>query len=188
MAREKQYPTAQRLQPRNIRYCNIRAVYDRDTILVYQAFSREIAEPAAASGSFQGTDFKVDRMTWIKPSYFWTMYRSAWATKSMQEHVLAIKMKRTGFEAALRNSCLAHFEGSTYSTKEEWRAPEDQHRPHPVGPRTRPSAPCSTEKIDPDRPRAGRSVHIRDGLDHRHRRCNRRGALHCRPGIGWSFR
>lgn len=122
MARETQYPTAQMLQPRKIRYRNIRAVYDRDTILVYQAFPREIAEPAAAGGSFQGTDFKVDRMTWIKPSYFWTMYRSGWATKSMQEHVLAIKMKRTGFEAALRSSCLAHFESSTYSTKEEWRA------------------------------------------------------------------
>jgi hypothetical protein len=25
--------------------------------------------------------FKVDRMTWVKPSFLWMTYRSGWATK-----------------------------------------------------------------------------------------------------------
>ena len=55
-------------------YRQIRALYDEDTITVYQAYSAEIADPAVkeqrltASPQFSGT-----RMTWIKPSWCWMM-------------------------------------------------------------------------------------------------------------------
>jgi len=40
-------------------------------------------------------------MTWIKPSFLWMMYRSGWATKPGQEHILATQITRDGFEWAL---------------------------------------------------------------------------------------
>ena len=58
----------------------VRAVYDAETIRVYQAYSDEIADAALAAGTFVAP-FKRDRMTWIKPSFLWMMYRSGWARK-----------------------------------------------------------------------------------------------------------
>jgi hypothetical protein len=47
---------------------------------------------------------------WIKPSFLWMMYRCGWATKPLQERVLAVEITRTGFEWALAHSCLSHFD------------------------------------------------------------------------------
>ena len=53
----------------------IRAVYTKDTVRVYQAYGRNIAEEAVKKGTF-GENFKMGRMTWIKPSFLWMMYLS----------------------------------------------------------------------------------------------------------------
>ena len=98
----------------------IRAVYDEQTITVYQAYRKDIAEPAVKNQKFV-SPFKMDRMTWIKPSFLWMMYRAGWATKEGQEHILAIKIKRSGFEWALQNCCLSHFDSAVFATQEEWR-------------------------------------------------------------------
>ena len=60
-------------------------------------------------------------MTWIKPSFLWMMYRSGWATKENQERILAIKIKREGFEWALQNSCLSHFDKELHVNHEDWK-------------------------------------------------------------------
>lgn len=99
----------------------IRAVFDETTITVYQAFNVGIAESAVKHQKFISPGFKLERMTWIKPSFLWMMYRSGWATKTNQERILAIKITRTGFEWALRNSCLSHFDEKKYSSKDEWK-------------------------------------------------------------------
>lgn len=99
----------------------IRAVYDDMTITVYQAFNKYIAESALNHQTFQFPSFKKDRMTWVKPSFLWMMYRSGWATKENQEHILAIKIKRSAFEWALQNSCLSLFDSNIYSSYDEWR-------------------------------------------------------------------
>ena len=98
----------------------IRAVFDDETITVYQAYPAGIAVPAAAHQSFVGTPFKLDRMTWIKPSFLWMMYRSGWGTKPGQEHVLAIQITRAGFEEALSLSCLSHFDPEIYPDHATW--------------------------------------------------------------------
>lgn len=98
----------------------IRALYDEDTITVYQAYNKSIALSAVAAQTFVSPPFKMDRMTWIKPSFLWTMYRSGWATKEDQEYILAIKIKREGFEWALRNACLAKYDQRIYASPEEW--------------------------------------------------------------------
>lgn len=97
----------------------IRAVFDDQTITVYQAYSKVIAIPAVANQKFV-PPFKIERMTWIKPSFLWMMYRCGWATKEGQEHVLAIQIKREGLQWALDNSCLSHFDSDVHQSKEEW--------------------------------------------------------------------
>ena len=62
----------------------IYALFDNDTIRVYQAYNTEIAEEALRLGTF-GPHFSLTRMTWIKPSFLWMMYRCGWAEKENQE-------------------------------------------------------------------------------------------------------
>ena len=83
----------------------VRARHDDETLVVYQAYSPAIAEPAVAAGTFVAP-FKRERMTWIKPSFNWMMYRCGWATKPGQERVLAVTITRAGFDWALEHSCL----------------------------------------------------------------------------------
>ena len=91
----------------------IRAVYDEHTIRVYQAYNDQIADTALANGTFVSPPFKMDRMTWIKPSFLWMMYRSGWGFKDEgQRRILAIDMSREGFEWALAHSCPSHPEPS----------------------------------------------------------------------------
>ncbi|WP_239690924.1 DUF4291 domain-containing protein [Chromobacterium sphagni] len=97
----------------------IRAVYDDKTIRVYQAYSNEIADSALAHGTFVSPPFKMERMTWIKPSFLWMMYRSGWGFKDTgQSRILAIDITRQGFEWALAHSCMSHADPKM--NKEEW--------------------------------------------------------------------
>ncbi|WP_438941342.1 DUF4291 domain-containing protein [Micromonospora craterilacus] len=98
----------------------IRALYDAETITVYQAYSPHIAEAAVAAGRF-AAGFKRDRMTWIKPSFLWMMYRSGWATKQGQERVLAIRIRRDGFAWALANSAASSYDPDVHATRDEWK-------------------------------------------------------------------
>jgi len=85
----------------------VRAVFNDQTIRMYQAYNHEIADAALAAGTFVAP-FKRTRMTWIKPSFLWMMYRCGWARKDAgQTRVLALDITRSGFEDALRDSCLS---------------------------------------------------------------------------------
>ena len=96
-------------------------MYDAETITVYQAFGAQIAGPAAARGRFPGA-FRRERMTWIKPSFLWMMYRCGWASKPGQERVLAVRITRAGFEWALLHAAIAHFDAGIHTDQDEWRA------------------------------------------------------------------
>jgi hypothetical protein len=100
-------------------YRQVRANHDDDTITVYQAYPPGIADAALAAGTFLAP-FKRERMTWIKPSFLWMMYRSGWAMKPGQERVLAVTVSRAGFEWALAHSCLSHFEPGVYTSEQQW--------------------------------------------------------------------
>ncbi len=91
----------------------VRAAYTASTITVYQAYPKEIAQAAVRAGTFV-PPFKRERMTWIKPSFLWMMYRSGWATKPEQEHVLSIELTRQGFEWALERASLSHFDSAVH--------------------------------------------------------------------------
>ncbi|MDE7225907.1 MAG: DUF4291 domain-containing protein, partial [Ruminococcus sp.] len=96
------------------------AVYDDSTIRIYQAFNRQIADEAVKLGTF-GKSFSRERMTWIKPSFLWMMYRSGWAEKENQEHILAIDIKRTGFDEILENAVLSSYNEKMGISRNEWK-------------------------------------------------------------------
>lgn len=98
----------------------IRAVHTASTVTVYQAYAPEIGGPAARAGRFPAA-WKRDRMTWIKPSFLWMMYRCGWATKEGQETVLAVEIDREGFEWALRNACLSSYEPGVHPDRATWQ-------------------------------------------------------------------
>lgn len=99
---------------------HILAHHDHDTIIVYQAYRPSIAEYAIRHQKFGG-DFKLTRMSWIKPNFLWMMYRCGWATKEGQEYVLAIRLKQTFFDEILGSAVISSFEKSHYPTKESWQ-------------------------------------------------------------------
>jgi hypothetical protein len=100
-------------------YLEIRADHDARTIVVYQAYRPEIAIAAVAAQRFV-PPFSLGRMTWIKPSFLWMMERCGWATKPGQEHVLAIRITRTGWEEALASARLSHEDTAGAAVVVQW--------------------------------------------------------------------
>ncbi len=98
----------------------IRAFYTASTVTVYQAYPSAIGLPAARDGRFPMV-WRRDRMTWIKPSFLWMMYRSGWATKEGQEIILAVEILREGFEWALAHACLTHYEHGLHPDRATWK-------------------------------------------------------------------
>lgn len=98
----------------------IRAVYDEHTIRVYQAFNNVISAEATGLQRF-GKHFSMNRMTWIKPSFLWMMYRCGWATKEGQERVLAIDIKREGFDKAVSSAVISSYREDSGMTREQWQ-------------------------------------------------------------------
>ena len=98
----------------------IRARHTDSTVTVYQAYAPEIGLPAAQDGRFPAA-WKRDRMTWIKPSFLWMMYRCGWGTKAGQETVLAVEISREGFEWALKHACLSHYEQGLHADRATWQ-------------------------------------------------------------------
>jgi Domain of unknown function (DUF4291) len=97
----------------------IRADFDRETLVIYQAYSPAIADAALEAQRFVAP-FSFYRMTWIKPSFLWLMHRSNWGHKSGQERVLAVRVKRSGWEKALSLAVLTSFEPGVFASPDEW--------------------------------------------------------------------
>jgi len=99
----------------------IRAQYDASTLRVYQAYSDAIADSAIMHQTFVAPPFKMERMTWIKPSFLWMMYRAGWGYKDAgQSRILAIDITHEGFAWALAHGCASHPEPGMDA--QEWEA------------------------------------------------------------------
>jgi Domain of unknown function (DUF4291) len=97
----------------------ILAQYDADSIVVYQAYRPSIGHFAACHGYFGG-DFKLSRMTWIKPNFLWMMYRSGWGTKEGQEVTLAIRIQRSAFDSILDQAVHSTHKPEIYESQQAW--------------------------------------------------------------------
>ncbi|MGW6458781.1 DUF4291 domain-containing protein [Streptomyces sp. NPDC055078] len=98
----------------------IRARHTASTITVYQAYPPEIGRPAARDGRFPAA-WQRDRMTWIKPSFLWMMYRCGWGAKDGQGTVLAVEITREGFAWALERACLSHYDRRLHPDHAAWK-------------------------------------------------------------------
>lgn len=98
----------------------IRGFYTDTTIRVYQAYNKHIANEAVQNGTF-GKSFNLDRMTWIKPSFLWMMYRSGWGTKENQENILAIDLQRDAFDFLVKNTVDSKYMCEKYESYDEWK-------------------------------------------------------------------
>ncbi|RYJ23069.1 hypothetical protein CU044_5575 [Streptomyces sp. L-9-10] len=98
----------------------IRALHTASTLTVYQAYPAALGLPAARDGRFPAA-WKRDRMTWIKPSFLWMMYRCGWGTKEDQTTVLAVEIARDGFEWALAHACLSHYDRAVHPDPAHWK-------------------------------------------------------------------
>lgn len=105
----------------------IRATYDAKRIAVYAAFGPKIAETALLHQQLL-PPFSYSRMTWIKPSYLWLMYRSNWAKSAGMERILRIWVKRSNWDAALTEAILTTPEPHVYPDAKKWRKKVDKTR------------------------------------------------------------
>lgn len=94
---------------------HILAHYDEESIVVYQAYRPSIGRYAIENGRLGGPDFSFSRMSWIKPSFLWMMFRSGWGTKEGQEVTLGLRIRRTFFDrlvhSAVPSTCPPDFPG-----------------------------------------------------------------------------
>lgn len=95
------------------------AQYNRQSIRVYQAYNPTIAKEAVELQTF-GTHFNFNRMTWIKPSFLWMMYRSNWGTKKNQECILALDLYLEAFQELLRKAVLTSPDSSIYKSSAQY--------------------------------------------------------------------
>ena len=107
----------------------IRANYDRSSIVMYQAYSDDIADPALTKQKFV-EPFSFARMTWIKPSFFWLMHRSNWGQKPNQHRILAVHINRAGWEKALSLGVLTSPENKIHGSGRKWEQAFNQAKVH----------------------------------------------------------
>jgi len=100
---------------------HILAQFDDESIVVYQAYRPAIGQFAAQHGFFGG-EFRLSRMSWIKPNFLWMMYRCGWASKKGQEVVLAVRLMRTAFEEILRRAVHSTYVPEVYESQQAWKA------------------------------------------------------------------
>jgi hypothetical protein len=96
-------------------------------VVVYQAYRPEIGHFAAEHGHFGG-GFSLGRMSWIKPNFLWMMFRSGWGTKPGQEITLAVRIKRTAFDAILQEAVHSAFVPEVYGSEADWKRALGQSR------------------------------------------------------------
>merc|ERR1712048_880014 len=67
--------------------------WDEEGVYFYQAFNNQIADWALKNQRFGDPDFNPMRMTWIKPSFAWMLYRAGYGRKDRnQSRILKVKL------------------------------------------------------------------------------------------------
>lgn len=97
----------------------IHAAYDESGIVVYQAFQPDTVLEAVRLQAF-GRGFGLDRMTWIKPSFGWMLYRSGYASKDRQQRIAKVTITHEAFHAMLADSVPSSYEPELFASRSEW--------------------------------------------------------------------
>lgn len=107
-------------------YRQIRALHDDTTITVYQAYKISIASAAVSTQRLSASpEFRPGRMTWVKPSWSWMMYRAGYSFKDPgQARILALRMRREHFLGLLERGVLSHGQAGEGGDREQNKAGE----------------------------------------------------------------
>ena len=102
----------------------IEAEFDEEGVYFYQAYNDAIATWAVGHQRLGGPLWSLDRMTWIKPSFAWVLYRSGYASKHNQTRVLKIKLPHAAVAELLSGCSCGHGGGGT-SGRVQWDPARD---------------------------------------------------------------
>lgn len=95
--------------------------YDEEGVYLYQAFNDAIADYAVEHQRLGGPAFNQRRMTWVKPSFAWVLYRSGYAKKANQTRILKIKLSHKSLGALLAQNA------TTSNIRIQWDPARDIH-------------------------------------------------------------
>eukprot|EP00820_Chromera_velia_P029346 Cvel_98.t2-p1 / transcript=Cvel_98.t2 / gene=Cvel_98 / organism=Chromera_velia_CCMP2878 / gene_product=hypothetical protein / transcript_product=hypothetical protein / location=Cvel_scaffold8:58216-58977(-) / protein_length=254 / sequence_SO=supercontig / SO=protein_coding / is_pseudo=false len=98
--------------------------WDAEGVWVYQAFRDEIADWALEHQNFGGPAWNPTRMTWVKPSFAWVLYRSGYAGKPGQTRVLKVKISHDTL-AELLSRCQCKEGGGGSKGRVQWDPARD---------------------------------------------------------------
>jgi hypothetical protein len=98
--------------------------WDQEGVFFYQAFNDEIADWAVEHQRFGGPQFNPSRMTWIKPSFAWVLYRSGYARKHNQTRILKLKLPHDAV-AELLSQCQCKHGGGGSKGRVQWDPARD---------------------------------------------------------------
>lgn len=101
-----------------------RGQWDDKGVYFYQAYNDEIADWAVQHQQFGGPQFNPTRMTWIKPSFAWVLYRSGYARKHNQTRILRVKLSHIS-AAELLNHCQCRTGGGGSKGRVQWDPERD---------------------------------------------------------------
>eukprot|EP00927_Polykrikos_kofoidii_P079119 TRINITY_DN75911_c0_g1_i1.p1 TRINITY_DN75911_c0_g1~~TRINITY_DN75911_c0_g1_i1.p1 ORF type:complete len:400 (-),score=45.98 TRINITY_DN75911_c0_g1_i1:101-1267(-) len=102
--------------------------WDDEGVYLYQAFNAKIANWAVEHQRFGGPDFGTERMTWIKPSFAWVLYRAGYGFKDKdQTNILKIKLPHAAVAYILSRCQTAHStKPNTVFLPEFWKGDDDR--------------------------------------------------------------
>ena len=98
--------------------------WDEEGVSFYQAFHDGIADWAVENQRFGGPHFNPTRMTWIKPSFAWVLYRAGYGRKHSQERILKVKLPHA-VVAELLSGCACKHGGGGTKGRVQWDPARD---------------------------------------------------------------
>lgn len=102
------------------RAVNVRS--DQTGVYVYQAFHPSVAEYALKHRRFSPDHgFSLSRMTWLKLSLPWMLYRADYGRNPNQERILSIKISHAAFLSILRQAVPSTYDPRLYADVSKWR-------------------------------------------------------------------
>ena len=110
---------------------------DDEGVWFYQAYNDDIADWAVEHGTLGGPLFNPTRMTWIKPSFAWMLYRCGYSLKHSQERVLKLKLPHTEV-ALLLQECACTHGGGGAKGRIQWDPARDLYSSEGKGKSTEP--------------------------------------------------
>lgn len=102
----------------------VRGEWDDEGVYFYQAYRDSVAAWAIEHQTFGGPDFNPERMTWIKPSLAWMLYRSGYGQKHGQTNILKVKLPHSAVASLLEGCTCQHGGGGTWG-RVQWDPARD---------------------------------------------------------------